>query len=165
MKIKIVAAIGKNSELGMAGDLPAWKLSADMDRFKKLTSGSVVVMGRKTYESLPERFRPLPGRVNVVLTNDQSWSKPGVVVCHKVSEVFDKYKNENSIWVIGGAQIYNEFIKIADELHITHVDGEFSADAYFPEIDKDRWAEYQKEKSDAGEKNSHSTEFRKYIRR
>jgi dihydrofolate reductase len=165
MKVKIVAAIGKNRELGQAGDLPAWKLGSDMERFKKLTEGSVVVMGRKTYESLPERFRPLPGRVNVVLTTDANWSRPGVVVCHKVSEVLKKYELENSLWVIGGSQIYNEFMRLAHELHITHVEGEFPADTFFPEIKSDSWSVYQEEKNIVSEKDTHATEFKKYIRR
>ena len=162
MKVKIIAAIGKNRELGNKGGLPEWNLPTDLKRFKELTSGSVVVMGRKNFESLPEKFRPLPNRTNVVLTRDTSWSQEGVLVMHSVEEILEKYRNENSLWIIGGAEIYKQFLEVANELHITHVDGEFEADTIFPEFLHLNLKEEEVEQIKKDEKNSHPSVYKIY---
>jgi dihydrofolate reductase len=161
MKIRIIAAVGKNRELGNKGGLPLWRLSTDMARFKKLTEGSVVVMGRKTFESFPDKYRPLPNRKNIVLTRDKNWKQENV----------ESYENLNqasvtdSIWVIGGGEIYKQYIDEADELHITHVDGEFDADTFFPSIDENVWKIISEEKVEADEKNSHNSTYTIYTKK
>ena len=152
--------MGKNRELGNKGDLPAWRLPADLKRFKELTDGSVVVMGRKNYESLPERFRPLPNRKNVVLTRDEIWAGPGVEIVHTVDEVLEKYGADENLWIIGGAEIYKLFLPYVNEMHLTEVDGQFEADTFFPEFSG---FEITKEEIfPADEKNSHNTIYRVY---
>ena len=150
--LKIIAAIGKNNELGSAGGLPSWKLKTDMERFKKLTEGQTVVMGRKTFESLPPKFRPLPNRENVVLTRDKNWQSEGV-------KVFDNLDDLTDFWLIGGGNIYQQFLHLADELHITHVDGEFPADTFFPFIDEDLWVPKHEEEIPKDSENSHRSVY------
>ena len=169
MKIKLVAAIGRNNELGNKGGLPLWKLKSDIERFKTLTTGQVVVMGRKTFESFPEKFRPLPNRRNIVLTRDKSWQAEGAEVFSSFKEFLNTPSNSPSkevenkeIWIIGGGEIYGQFINKADELHITHIDGEFVADTLFPRIDENIWQVASEEKFKADEKNSHDTIYRVY---
>lgn len=167
MKIKLIAAIGKNNELGNKGGLPLWNLKTDMERFKNLTSGKTVVMGRKTFEGFPEKFRPLPNRRNIVLTRDQSWSAPGAEVFSSFQDIIPLLCKEGQeeveqVWVIGGGEIYKQLIDKADELHITHVDANFDADTFFPTIDENIWQKISEEKVGANEKNSHPTVYTVY---
>ena len=152
--ISLIAAIGKNNEIGRKNEL-LWNLPADMKHFRETTSGHTVVMGQKTFESLG---RPLPNRRNIVLTRDNSFNKEGVEIAHSLEE-FDSLfrktlKPEEEVFIIGGGQIYKLFMEKADKLYITHVDGEFlDADTYFPEIDKNKWRETSREEHKADEKN------------
>ncbi len=162
--IKIIAAVGKNNELGNKGSLPEWKLSTDLQRFKSLTEGCPVVMGRKSYESLPEKYRPLPNRKNIVLTRDKSWKADGVETFQDIEDILEKYKDEKTLWIIGGGEIYKNFIDLADELHITHVEGDFPADTFFPEIPARDFKKFSEEKIGSDEKNSHNSVYRIYQR-
>ncbi len=164
LMLKLIAAVGKNMELGNAGDLPLWKLRADMDRFKNLTSGEVVVMGRKTFESFPPKFRPLPNRRNIILTRDLSYKVDGAEVFNSFESFLEQNPNEENIWIIGGGEIYRQFVNKVDELHITHVDGEFEADTRFPIIDTNIWKVSKEEFIPTDEKNSHNSTYRIYER-
>ena len=164
MKIKIIAAIGKNNELGNNGSLPLWNLKTDMERFKTLTTGKIVVMGRKTFESFPERFRPLPNRRNIVLTRDRNWQAQGAENFESL-EKFLEENNPDEIWIIGGGEIYKKFLNKANELYITHVDANFEADTFFPEIDENIWQKVSEEKFLTDEKNSHNTIYTIYERK
>lgn len=164
MKLKLIAAIGKNNELGNAGDLPLWKLRTDMERFKKMTEGAVVVMGRKTYLSFPEKFRPLPNRRNIILTRDGIFKIDGAESFTNLDALIPLLLKEElgvvkDIFIIGGGEIYRQFVDIVDELHITHVDGEFAADTFFPEINPNIWEKTFEEIVPADEKNSHKTKY------
>jgi len=132
--ISIIAAIGKNRELGKDNKL-LWRIPEDMKRFKDLTSGQVVIMGRKTYESLPKKFRPLPNRINIVVTKNQNWKMPGCLISNSLDEAILKAKEFNKeIFIIGGASIYNQGLKYADKLYLTLVDKEYpDADVFFPD--------------------------------
>lgn len=146
--ISIIAAIGKNRELGKDNKL-LWHIPGDFKRFKELTSGHVVIMGRKTYESLPEKFRPLPNRVNIVITRnskvtilERSYrdSNSQVLVCHSIEEAIQKAKSYKlqitsfEVFIIGGASIYQQGIKYADKLYLTLIDKTYpDADAFFPD--------------------------------
>jgi len=138
--ISIIAAIGKNRELGKDNKL-LWHIPEDFKRFKDLTSGHVVIMGRKTYESLPKKFRPLPNRVNIVVTRNQAWTPLGCTVYHSLEEAIEKEAafakasaSRGEIFIIGGASIYEQGIKYADKLYLTLVEKEYpDADAFFPE--------------------------------
>lgn len=140
--INIIAAIGKNRELGKDNKL-LWNIPEDLERFKNLTNGQIVIMGRKTYESLPEKFRPLPNRINIVMTRDLNFtilerpsqdSNSEVMVCGSIEDAIKKGASRGEIFIIGGASIYQQAIKYADKLYLTLVDKEYpDADAFFPE--------------------------------
>lgn len=119
-------AIGKDNTL-------LWHISDDLRRFKSLTMGHPVIMGRRTFLSLPKR--PLPKRRNIVLTHDSSFESEGVEVAHTVARVFDLVRQEEESFVIGGESIYQQFLPFAQRLYVTWVDRDFDADAYFPAID------------------------------
>lgn len=134
--LAMIAAVGPNLELGSGGDL-VWHISADLKNFKKLTMGHPVIMGRKTWESLPKR--PLPGRLNVVVSH-ALWDIEGAVCMQSPEEALEACRDERMPFVIGGAQIYKAFIPWADELYITHVDAETDKeiDCLMPEY-RDDW--------------------------
>jgi len=137
--ISIIAAIGKNRELGKDNKL-LWHIPEDFKRFKNLTSGHVVIMGRKTYESLPEKFRPLPNRINIVVTRNPNFTTINqLIVVGSIEEAIESAKAKiqnpnNEIFIIGGASIYEQGIKYADKLYLTLVEKEYpDADTFFPD--------------------------------
>ena len=132
--INIIAAIGKNRELGKDNKL-FWNIPEDMERFRKLTLNSVVIMGRKTYESLPAKFRPLPDRINIVVTRNRAWTPEGCLALNSIEKALEKAKAfGKEIFIIGGAQIYNLGIKYCNKLYLTLVDKKYpDADAFFPD--------------------------------
>ena len=147
MAVGLVWAQARGGVIGADGRLP-WHLPEDLRLFRELTTGSTVVMGRRTWESLPERFRPLPGRTDVVLTSDPGWSAAGALRAGSVAEVLDR---DEDLWVIGGGTVYAEFLPRADRLVVTEVDvavddGDTWAPAIGPEwsrtarIPEDGWA-------------------------
>lgn len=138
MKISIIAAVGRNYELGRNNDL-IWHFHKDMVFFRETTTGSTVLMGRKTFESLP---KALPKRRNIVITNDKNYIADGAEVCHSIDEALELCKNDN-VFVIGGGKIYQQFIDMADSLYLTEVEAECAdADTYFPTFNK---ADYSRE--------------------
>jgi dihydrofolate reductase len=126
----MVWAQARGGVIGADGGLP-WHLPEDLRMFRTLTTGSTVVMGRRTWESLPERFRPLPGRTNVVLTSDPGWSAAGAQRAGSVAEALDAH---DSIWVIGGGQVYAAFLPHAHRLVVTEVDLDVAGDTRAPAI-------------------------------
>ena len=134
-KLAMIAAVGPNLELGSGGDL-VWHISADLKNFKTLTMGHPVIMGRKTWESLPKR--PLPGRLNVVLSRSL-WDLEGALCVLSPEEALEACKEGEMPFVIGGEQIYRAFLPLADELHITHIDSipEKEIDSWMPEYRED----------------------------
>lgn len=142
--IALIAAISENNCIGKSGTLP-WHIPEDLKRFKTITTGHTVLMGRKTWESIPEKFRPLPNRKNIVVTRNTDYAVPvGVVLYHSVEEVLKHEKGD--IMVIGGAEIYTQSITLADTLYITHI-RTFIEDgtAFFPTIDAKIWKETERE--------------------
>ncbi len=137
MDIAMIAAVGPNLELGVNGDL-VWHISADLKNFKKITSGHPVIMGRKTWESLPKR--PLPGRKNIVLSRTIN-SAEGATVVSSIEEAIRACSGEATPFIIGGAEIYSKFLPLATELFITNVDAVVppGVDAWFPEY-RDGWS-------------------------
>ncbi|RBY88218.1 dihydrofolate reductase [Blastococcus sp. TBT05-19] len=131
----MIWAQARGGVIGAGGGLP-WHLPEDLKLFRSATTGSTVVMGRRTWESLPERFRPLPGRVNVVLTSDPAWSAEGAVRAGSVQQVLAEH---GSFWVIGGGAVYTAFLPHADRLVVTEVDVEVEGDTWAPALD-DGWA-------------------------
>jgi dihydrofolate reductase len=129
--IALIWAQARGGVIGAAGALP-WHLPEDLALFRRLTMGSTVVMGRRTWESLPERFRPLPGRTNVVLTSDRRWSATGARPAVSVEQVLDQHE---SFWVIGGGAVYTAFLPHADRLVVTDVDTPVEGDTWAPALD------------------------------
>ena len=135
-KLAMIAAVGPHLELGSGGDL-VWHISADLKNFKRVTLGHPVIMGRKTWESLPKR--PLPGRLNVVVSHSL-WNLEGAVCVQSPLEALEACSGQDIPFVIGGAEIYKAFMPLADELYLTHVDAkpEKEIDCRFPEY-RDDW--------------------------
>lgn len=147
-----IVAMSKNRVIGKDGGLP-WHLPEDLKRFKDLTTGHAVLMGRKTYESLPEKFRPLPNRFNIVATKDKNFSAPGVLVVHDVEVLIKKFIDgelntpTDTLWVIGGGQVYQTALPFFDEVYVTLVEREVEGDASFPEFEE-RYQETAHEQKD-----------------
>jgi dihydrofolate reductase len=127
--IKIIAACSSNNVIGSKNTL-LWKVPGDLKRFKELTTGEVVVMGRKTYESIG---KPLPNRTNVIITRNPEYKVEGCVILPGIKEAMDLY---DDMYVIGGGEIYTQFLPFADIIELTYIDKEYNGDAYFPEIPK-----------------------------
>ena len=129
--ISIIAAIGKKRELGKNNKL-LWHIPEDFKKFKQLTSGHIVIMGRKTFESIG---KPLPNRINIIVTRNRSWTPLGCTVCYSLEEAINLAKKKiNEIFIIGGAEIYKQGIQYADKLYLTLVNQEYpEADAFFPD--------------------------------
>jgi len=160
MRLSIIAAIGKNNELGKNNDL-IWHLPNDLKFFKEVTTGKTIVMGKNTFDSLPKM---LPNRHHIVLTFTDEKYPSEVEVFKSIDEFVNKYKNsEEEIFVIGGASIYKQFIDLANTLYLTEIDAvEKSADVYFPKFDKNNWkSEIIKENSD----NKINYKHVKYLRK
>ncbi|MEI7512612.1 MAG: dihydrofolate reductase [Candidatus Uhrbacteria bacterium] len=143
--IAIISAVAKDGCIGKNGKLP-WDLPEDLKRFRDLTAGKVVIMGQRTWESLPEKFRPLPNRTNVVITQEQNYPVPeGVRIFSNLPDATAAFTDQQ-IMMIGGARIYAEAINFADELFITHIDQTVeNGDVFFPTIDPAIWIETENE--------------------
>ncbi|MEX2596955.1 MAG: dihydrofolate reductase [Salibacteraceae bacterium] len=140
MMISLIAAVGKNNVIGSNGDLP-WYLPDDMAFFSKTTKGHHVLMGRKNYDSIPAKYRPLPGRVNLVVTRNRKIEEDGIQLFHTIENAveFAKSAGEEELFIIGGGEIYMQTLSMADRLYITHVDANPTGDAHFPKFDAKKW--------------------------
>jgi dihydrofolate reductase len=167
-RLSLVAARARNGVIGRDGDLP-WRLRGDLQRFKAVTMGKPCLMGRTTWESLP--LRPLPGRLNLVLTRDESFEAKGAVVCTSLPEALEMAREQaredgvEEICVIGGAQLYEAVLDRADRLYLTEVEAEPEGDTHFPAFDEGAFVEGTSEAHDAGEKDDHPYVFRVLDRR
>lgn len=158
--IIIIAAIGLNNELGKDNDL-IWHLPADLKRFKKVTSGHSIIMGRNTFESIG---KPLPNRRSIIITRNTSYKKEGCDVVHSLEEAINLIKDQKNAFIIGGAQIYKEAIEkqLVDQLDITKVHQNFEADVFFPTIDQSVWEEISEETFLPDDKNQYTYSFISY---
>lgn len=129
-RLRLIWAQARNGAIGSGNTLP-WRIPEDLSRFRELTLGGTVVMGRRTWESLPASFRPLPGRRNVVVTHDPSYDAPGAEVFTSLDAVLASY---DDVWIGGGAQVYAVTLPMAESLHVTDVDLEVTGDAFAPEV-------------------------------
>jgi dihydrofolate reductase len=148
--ISIIVAVSEDWGIGKNNEL-LWHISEDLKRFKRLTSGNTVIMGKKTWESLPRR--PLSGRKNIVLTDNPQESIGNSVTAYSLDDALSKCVHDEEVFIIGGGSIYRQFMPIADRLFITHVHKNAPADVYFPEIDQSIWEITKKEEFKAGENN------------
>lgn len=140
--ISIIVAVSDDWGIGKDNDL-LWHISEDLKRFKRLTTGNTIIMGKKTWESLPRR--PLPGRKNVVLTDNPKEQIEGAETAYSIDDALARCSKKEEIFIIGGGSIYRQFMPLADRLYITHVHTNAPADIYFPAIDLNVWEAVEKE--------------------
>lgn len=168
MKVVLIVAMDLDRGIGKNNDL-MWHLPADMRFFKETTTGHVVVLGRKNYESIPERFRPLPNRENAVLTRNISFEAPNCIVFHTLEECLNHYNNETSrtIFIIGGGEIYKQSLElnVVDEMYITHVNHSYGADTFFPLFNENEWSNEVVQNHPIDEKHPVSFEIRHYTKK
>ena len=158
MIVSAIAAVAENGVIGNKGDLP-WQLPDDMKFFQRTTLNHYIISGRKNYESIPDRFRPLRDRVNIVVTHDRDYKAPGATVCHSLQEALDiaRKADVKEVFLIGGGQLYKEAFDagIVDRFYRTTVHGKPDGDVYFPEVGKG-WKEVWSEKHKADERHKYS---------
>ncbi|MDP4601244.1 MAG: dihydrofolate reductase [Polaribacter sp.] len=161
--ITLIAAIGKNNALGKNNDL-IWHLPADLKRFRQLTTGHHMIMGRKTYESIG---KPLPNRTTIIVSRNPEYFQEGCLTASSLENAIQIAKNEEVICIVGGEQIYRKALEnnLVDALDITLVHDEFDADVFFPEIDLKIWEEISRENFKADEKNKFDYSFIQYQKR
>ena len=139
MQVNLIYARSANGVIGNNGTLP-WHLPEDMAHFKRMTTGWPVIMGRKTWDSLPPRFRPLPGRSNVVVTRQTQWAAQGTLVAASLPEALRLCETSEQVWVIGGAQIYQQAEPFAQRIEVTEIAQDFEGDAFAPKLSRE-WTE------------------------
>ncbi|WP_292110023.1 dihydrofolate reductase [Brevundimonas sp.] len=167
-RLALVVARARNGVIGRDGDLP-WRLRSDLQRFKAVTMGKPCVMGRKTWESLP--LKPLPGRLNLVLSKDESFEPKGAVACLTLDEAIEIGREQavedgvDEVCVIGGAGLFAATLPRAKRLYLTEVDAEPEGDVLFPPFDESAWVEVSSEAVPPGEKDDHAFVFRVLERR
>ena len=162
-ELTIIVAAGENDAIGKDNQL-IWHLSDDLKRFKSLTNGHHIIMGRKTFESFP---KPLPNRTHIVITRQSNYKAPnGVIVVNSLDDAIDAVRFDKQPFVIGGGEIYKQAMTLVDKLEITRVHSNFeNADTYFPEIDKSKWQEVSRTTHDADEKHAYAFSFITYLRK
>ena len=153
MILSLIVAMDEKGGIGIANRLP-WHLSADLRRFKALTMGHHIIMGRKTYESIG---KPLPGRTNVVITRDPNYRADGCLVVHSLDEALRaaQERSEDEAFITGGRQIFTQSIHMADRIYLTQVHAEVMADVYFPDFDLSEWVEQESVYHEYDEKNDY----------
>ena len=164
----MIVAMDEDGFIGRSNRLP-WKLASDMVRFKRLTEGdgfNSVIMGRKTWDSLPDSFRPLPERVNIVMSRDTNWQAEGAETALYVGRAIELAFAEGSeeCWVIGGAQVYEMFLERMDEIHVTTVHTNDSGEIRFPQWNRDDWSEEVIEKLNSDEENECASTYSVWTR-
>ncbi|MEL7274353.1 MAG: dihydrofolate reductase [Pseudomonadota bacterium] len=163
-KIIMVVAVARNYVIGNAGGMP-WRLSTDLKRFKALTMGRPMIMGRKTFDSIG---KPLPGRTSIVISRDKTWQSPGVVPVNSLEKAIElamPLAENGEIAVVGGGEIYKQAMPLAHVLHVTHIEATPEGDTYFPQIDSDRWTKVSEEAFPVTPKDEAATRYAVYNRK
>jgi len=155
MKISIIVAMEANGVIGQDNELP-WHLPADLKHFKQTTMGKPILMGRKTWESIG---RPLPGRTNIVITRDSTYSAAGCVVVNSIEAALTAAGEQDEVMVIGGAELYRQVLPSADTIYLTRIHEHFEGDTRFPEIRDTEWHQLERIDHEADEKNPHDYSF------
>lgn len=157
----LIAAVARNRVIGRNNQL-LWQLPEDMAHFRRHTQGHAVIMGRNTWQSLPERFRPLPGRRNVVLSRQPNWQAPGAEVCDSLQAALTRLAGLDRVFVIGGEQVYAAALPYASTLLLTEIDHDFDGDAYFPLWDRQQFVEQSRQNQQAPKPNDWAYSFVTY---
>lgn len=165
MIVSLIAAVSKNHVIGKNNDLP-WKLPDDMKYFMETTREHAVIMGRKNFFSLPEKFRPLKDRLNIVITrNRSSVDNYDVRAVGSIEEAFEQAPQGEEVFVIGGAEIFKQTLDQADRLYITEIDAVVDGDVHFPEFDKGKWKEISRRHHPTDERHKYAFDFVVYERK
>jgi dihydrofolate reductase len=159
-RVSIIAALARNRAIGRDNRMP-WRLPEDLKRFRRLTMGHAVIMGRKTFDSIGS---PLPGRSNIVITHSRDWSRPGCLPVYSLDAALAAVGEAPDAFVIGGAQIYALALPRARRLYMTEIDRDFEGDAFFPELDRSSWREVSRERHASGGSESFGYAFVEYER-
>lgn len=164
MKISLIAAMDQNRLIGADNGLP-WHLPADMKYFKEKTLGHHILTGRKNYESIPEKYRPLPGRINFIVSRSKKCNYPGATCFSDVDAAVEQARKagEKELFVIGGGELFSQFLYCADKMYITLIHHAFKGDVYFPEIDFEKWKMISREDHFADEKNAYDFSFTEWV--
>jgi len=163
-RITLVAALARNRVIGRGNTLP-WRLPEDLRRFKALTTGHPVIMGRKTFQSIVAALgRPLPGRLNIIVTRSPDYAAPGCIVAASLEAAIAAAEPAAEVFVIGGAEIYREALASAHRLHLTEIDADFEGDAWFPDLPPGAWREISRESHPPGPEFAHRYAFVVYER-
>jgi len=160
MKIAMIAAVAENRVIGKDKDL-VWNLPDDMRFFMNKTTNHHVIMGRKNYESILEKYRPLPNRTNIIITRQKDYQAEGAIVVHSLENALEiaETDGEEEAFIIGGGEIYKLGLEYADVMYLTEVHESFEGDAFFPEFDKSKWTELERKHHSTDEKHAHSFDF------
>ena len=166
MKISIIVAVSENLVIGKDNNL-VWNLPTDTNFFKITTSGHHVIMGRRNYDSIPPKWRPLPNRTNIVVTRQKGLVLEGCQVVNSIEEglTIAEQNGEEEAFIIGGGQIYRQSMNVVDKIYYTEVKAVVDGDTYFPEIDPDIWQEVSREKYSANERDEYAFDIVEYIRK
>ncbi len=166
MKVSLVAAVAANGVIGKDNDLP-WRLPDDMKFFMGKTKGHHVILGRKNYESLPAKFKPLPERTNIVVTRQKDYEADGCIVVHRFEDAlaYAKKNGEHEVMVVGGSDIYKLSLPFADYLYLTEVQAAVDGDVYFPKFDRAVWQEISRKHHPADERHKFAFDFVVYERK
>jgi dihydrofolate reductase len=163
-RLSIIAAVARNAVIGSGNRLP-WSLPEDLKRFRQLTLGQAVIMGRKTFESIiATAGKPLTGRKNIVVTRSPDWACSGCQVAHSIEAALAAARVRQEVFVIGGAEIYALALPLACRLYMTEIEREFDGDAFFPEFDRSRWREVSRERHALGGAEGFAYAFVEYER-
>jgi dihydrofolate reductase len=162
--LSMIAAVARNGVIGHANTL-LWRLPEDQRHFKRSTLGHPVIMGRKTWDSLPAAYRPLPGRRNIVVTRNAQWHANGAEVATSLEAALEQSADADKAFIIGGGELYAQALAHADELLLTEIDREFDGDAVFPKWDRNAFTELQRERHHAGPPNDFDYAFVTYRRK
>lgn len=160
MKISMIAAMGKNRVIGKDNDIP-WHLPDDFQYFKDMTKGHCVIMGRKNWESLPHKFKPLPDRTNIVITRQADYEAEGGLVTSSLESALAlaQENGESEAFIIGGGEIYRMGLELADKIYLTEINGEFDGQVTFPEFDPKKWKETSRIHHPSDSKHLYSFDF------
>lgn len=160
MRLSIIVAMSENRVIGRDNQLP-WHLPADLKRFKQLTTGHAVIMGRKTFDSIG---KPLPNRRNIIVTRDRDFRAGGIDIAHSLDEAIALARHEEEVFIAGGAEIFREAASGADRIYLTLVHANVEGDVFFPDIDWNEWTLVEDERHEADEAHAYAMSFRRYER-
>lgn len=159
--IIIIAAAAENNALGKDNEL-VWHLPDDFKRFKQLTSGHHIIMGRKTFESFP---KPLPNRTHIIITRQKNYAPENCIVVDNIKDAISKAPQNEDVFIIGGGEIYNLALPYSDKIEVTRVHGTFEADTFFPEINTDEWELVNEDFHSKDEKHNFDFTFQTFVRK